>query len=144
MQVFVCFSLSYVLSSLYITQIRQVMARHNLLGNKGEMLASRYLLDKGYAILHYNWRSGHKEIDIIAKERDTLVFVEVKSRSSEQFGNASDAVDDRKIEYLLRAAEAYVIRNRIDLKYRFDIVTVIGDSEPYRIEHIRDAFYATW
>ena len=144
MQVFVCFSLSYVLSSLYITRIRQVMARHNLLGNKGEMLASRYLLDKGYAILHYNWRSGHKEIDIIAKERDTLVFVEVKSRSSEQFGNASDAVDDRKIEYLLRAAEAYVIRNRIDLKYRFDIVTVIGDSEPYRIEHIRDAFYATW
>ena len=53
------------------------MAQHNLLGNKGEMLASRYLLDKGYAVLHYNWRSGHKEIDLIAKERDTLVFVEV-------------------------------------------------------------------
>ena len=53
------------------------MAEHNLLGNKGEMLASRYLLDKGYAVLHYNWRSGHKEIDLIAQQRDTLVFVEV-------------------------------------------------------------------
>lgn len=120
------------------------MAEHNLLGKKGEMLASRCLLDKGFAILHYNWRSGHKEIDIIAKERDTLVFVEVKSRSSEEYGNAADAVDDRKIELLLRAAEAYIRKNRTDLKYRFDIVTVIGRSEPYRIEHIRDAFHATW
>ncbi len=120
------------------------MAQHNLLGKKGEMLASRYLMEKGFAILHYNWRSGHKEIDIIAKERDTLVFVEVKSRSSEDYGNAADAVDNRKIEYLLRAAEAYVLRNRVDLKYRFDIVTVIGNCEPYRIEHITDAFYSTW
>ena len=68
------------------------MAQHNLLGSKGEMLAARFLLDKGYAVLHYNWRSGHKEIDLIAKERDTIVFVEVKSRSSEQYGNAADAV----------------------------------------------------
>ena len=55
------------------------MAEHNLLGDKGEMLAGRFLLDKGYAVLHYNWRSGHKEIDIIARQRDVLVFVEVKN-----------------------------------------------------------------
>lgn len=72
------------------------MAEHNLLGNKGEMLASRYLLDKGYAVLHYNWRSGHKEIDLIAQQRDTLVFVEVKSRASDMYGNAEDAVDDKR------------------------------------------------
>ena len=83
------------------------MAQHNLLGKKGEMLASRYLLDKGYAVLHYNWRSGHKEIDIIAKQRNVLVFVEVKSRASERYGNASEAVDDKKIERLLSAANAY-------------------------------------
>lgn len=108
------------------------------------MLASRYLMDKGFAILHYNWRSGHKEIDIIAKERDTLVFVEVKSRSSELYGNAEQAVDDRKIRLLLSAAQTYILKYGIDLKYRFDIITVIGVCEPYRIEHIRDAFYATW
>lgn len=120
------------------------MAQHNLLGSKGEMLAARFLLDKGYAVLHYNWRSGHKEIDLIAQERDTLVFVEVKSRSSEQYGNAADAVTSRKMNRLISAAEAYIKRNKVNLKFRFDIVTVIGTCEPYRIEHIEDAFYPTW
>ena len=55
------------------------MAEHNLLGNKGEMLASRYLMEQGFAVLRYNWRCGHKEIDLIARERDTLVFVEIQS-----------------------------------------------------------------
>lgn len=120
------------------------MAQHNLLGNKGEMLASRYLLDKGYAVLHYNWRSGHKEIDLIAKERDTLVFVEVKSRTSELYGNAEDAVNDRKMRLLISAAESYITRFKIDLKFRFDVITVIGNCEPYRIEHIEDAFAPSW
>ncbi|MBQ8336565.1 MAG: YraN family protein [Bacteroidaceae bacterium] len=120
------------------------MAEHNLLGNKGEMLASRYLLDKGFAVLHYNWRSGHKEIDLIARERDTLVFVEVKSRRNEQYGDAADAVTEEKIRRLLTAAESYVMRYRVDSPVRFDIVTVIGEHEPYKIEHIRDAFYPNW
>lgn len=120
------------------------MAQHNLLGSKGEMLASRYLLDKGYVIHHYNWRSGHKEIDLVAQERDTLVFVEVKSRTSEAYGNAYDAVDDRKMRLLIAAAESYINKFKIDLKFRFDIVTVVGVCEPYRIEHIIDAFTPTW
>lgn len=120
------------------------MAEHNLLGNKGEMLASRYLMDKGFAVLHYNWRCGHKEIDLIAKERDTLVFVEVKSRRNEQYGNAYDAVTTEKINRLISAAEVYIQRYGIDSPYRFDVVTVVGNSEPYRIEHIIDAFHATW
>ena len=120
------------------------MAQHNLLGDKGEMLASRYLLDKGYAVRHHNWRSGHKEIDIIAQQRDTLVFVEVKSRTSEAFGNAYDAVDEKKTRLLISAAQAYLLKYKIDLKFRFDIITVIGNGEPYRIEHIEDAFYPEW
>lgn len=120
------------------------MAEHNLLGNKGEMLASRYLLDKGYAVLHYNWRSGHKEIDLIAQQHDTLVFVEVKSRTSELYGNAADAVDDKKIRLLISAAQAYILRYKLDLKFRFDIITVIGRCEPYRIEHIEEAFAPIW
>lgn len=120
------------------------MAQHNLLGSKGEMLAARFLLDKGYAVLHYNWHSGHKEIDLIAKERDVLVFVEVKSRSSEIYGDAADAVTPQKINRLISAAEAYVRLNDVDGKFRFDIITVIGSCEPYKIEHIEDAFYPTW
>ncbi len=120
------------------------MAQHNLLGTKGEMLASRYLLDKGYAIRHCNWCSGHKELDIVAQERDTIVFVEVKSRASELYGNAADAVTQTKIDLLISAAQAYLQRYELDLKYRFDIITVIGSCDPYRIEHIEDAFYATW
>lgn len=120
------------------------MAEHNLLGKKGEMIAGRYLLDKGYAILHYNWRSGHKEIDIIAKEGNVLVFVEVKSRRSEVYGSAADAVTEQKMRLLISAAQAYILKNKVDLDFRFDIVTVIGISEPYRIELVRDAFYPTW
>ena len=120
------------------------MALHNLLGNKGEMLASRYLLDKGYAVLYYNWRSGHKEIDIIAKHHNVLVFVEVKTRTDERYGDAFAAVDDKKINLLLSAANAYIQKNNIDLEYRFDVVTVVGCGEHYRIEHIEDAFGATW
>ena len=120
------------------------MAEHNQLGNKGEMLASRYLIDKGYVILHRNWRSGHKEIDVIARDGETLVFVEVKSRRDEFYGNAYEAVTAQKIRRLISAAESYIIRNRIDMCYRFDIVTVVGTGEPYKIEHIQDAFHATW
>ena len=108
------------------------------------MLASRYLLDKGFAVLHYNWRCGHKEIDLIARDRDTLVFVEVKSRRDESYGNAHDAVTQQKIQRLISAAEVYVTRYKIDAPYRFDIVTVVGTCDPYKIEHIKDAFYATW
>ena len=120
------------------------MAEHNLLGNKGEMLASRYLLDKGYAILHYNWRSGHKEIDLIARDRDVLVFVEVKSRRDEIYGDAADAVTPQKIRLLISAAEAYVMKYKVDTPLRFDVVTVVGMCEPYKIEHIIDAFQPTW
>lgn len=120
------------------------MAQHSLLGKKGEMLAARYLLDKGYAIHEYNWRSGHKEIDLIARQRDVLVFVEVKSRATEDFGDAVDAVTPAKIERLIAAAEAYVQQNNIELQFRFDVVTVVGDGDTHAIEHIEDAFYPSW
>lgn len=116
------------------------MAQHNLLGNKGEMLAARYLLDKGIVIREYNWRSGHKEIDLVAQERDELVFVEVKSRRNTLYGEAHDAVTPQKQRNLIAAADAYVKNHNIDLAVRFDIVTVIGDGTTHTIEHIRDAF----
>ncbi|MBO7301763.1 MAG: YraN family protein, partial [Bacteroidaceae bacterium] len=73
-----------------------------------------------------------------------LVFVEVKSRRNESYGNAYEAVTPQKIRLLISAAEAYVRRYALDLPVRFDIVTVIGICEPYKIEHIRDAFRPEW
>lgn len=119
------------------------MAEHNLLGNKGEMLAARYLLDAGFAIHEYNWRSGHKEIDLVAQERDVLVFVEVKTRTSDAYGAAEDAVTESKMSNLVLAAESYVKTKNIDLDIRFDIVTIVGNDEHRSIRHIRDAFYPT-
>ena len=117
------------------------MARHNILGNKGEMLASRYLMEQGFAILEYNWRSGHKEVDLIAKERNVLVFVEVKTRSTDMYGDASEAVTPAKMRNVISAANAYLAMKNLDVEVRFDIVAIIGDDEQHKIEHIRDAFY---
>ncbi|MBQ5663660.1 MAG: YraN family protein [Bacteroidaceae bacterium] len=117
------------------------MAQHNLLGNKGEMLAARYLANEGLAVLEYNWRNGHKEIDLIAKERDILVFVEVKTRRNENYGDVRDAVTPQKMRNIIAAAEAYIERHNIDSPIRFDIVTIVGNGEKHEIEHIKDAFY---
>lgn len=105
------------------------------------MLASRYLAGEGFAILEYNWRSGHKEIDLIAKERDILVFIEVKTRRNENYGDVRDAVTPQKMKNIVAAAETYIKRHDIDLPIRFDIVTIVGNGDSHQIEHIRDAFY---
>lgn len=117
------------------------MAEHNLLGSKGEMLAARYLQEHGIAIRDLNWRCGHKEIDIVAQEHDVLLFVEVKTRSNDNYGNAYDAVTPAKMRRIILAAEAYVKRYDIDLETRFDVITIVGNDDNHRIEHIRNAFY---
>ena len=118
-----------------------LMAKHNILGLNGESLAASYLQEKGYTILDRNWRSGHKELDLIARKDSTLVVVEVKTRSSDNFGSPQDAVDERKIRRLVMAADAYVRLNALDLEVRFDIVTVIDDDGQVKVEHIEDAFF---
>lgn len=118
-----------------------LMAKHNILGLNGESLAASYLQEKGYTILDRNWRSGHKELDLVARKDSTLVVVEVKTRSSDNFGSPQDAVDERKIRRLVMAADAYVRLNALDLEVRFDIVTVIDDDGRVRMEHIEDAFF---
>ena len=117
------------------------MAEHNILGHKGEMLAARYLMEQGFAVLEYNWRSGKKEIDIIAKERNVLVFVEVKTRSTDAYGDAVEAVTPDKISNIISAANSYLKMKKLDTEVRFDVVTLVGNIGNCRIEHIRDAFY---
>jgi putative endonuclease len=117
------------------------MAEHNDLGKWGEDLAADYLQRKGYVILERDWRSGHRDLDIIALDGDVVVFVEVKTRRNRLFGDPVDAVGYQKIRNLQQAANHYVKYRRINCDIRFDIVCVTGtaDSEA-DIEHIENAF----
>ena len=113
----------------------------NLLGDKGESLAVDFLKKKNYQILKTNWRSGHKEIDIIAKDNEVLVIVEVKTRASDSFGQPSDFVNHKKHSHLFQAAEDYIYQKNYSGEVRFDIISVLKKNEKWEVEHIEDAFY---
>ena len=120
--------------------ITDIMSEHYDLGRKGEDEAVRYLENKGYYIMHRNWRSGKKELDIVARDGNEVVFVEVKTRRNMNFGRPEEAVDNRKIRRIVASADAYVRNYAVDLPIRFDIITVVGAESPFEIEHIPDAF----
>ncbi|EHO68007.1 YraN family protein [Segatella maculosa] len=119
------------------------MARHNELGKAGEDFAASYLEHAGYGIIERDWRQGSRDIDIVARTEDgtTVVFVEVKTRSSDAIVRPEDAVDARKIRNLGRAADAYVKERAIWNELRFDLINIVGTApENFRLEHIIDAF----
>ncbi|WP_233898592.1 YraN family protein [Tenacibaculum piscium] len=116
------------------------MAQHNDLGEKGEQLAIEYLQKKGYVIVEKNYRFKKAEVDIIAKKSDTLIVVEVKTRSSSYFGNPQDFVNPKKIKLLVYAMNHYVHQKNIDLEIRFDIIGILQTNNTFKIEHIEDAF----
>ena len=119
------------------------MAKHNDFGRHSEIMAQNYLMSIGYKILETNWRSGHKEIDIIAKDENIIVIVEVKSRTNDIFAKPEDAVNFKKIKNIVRAANTYLISHNIENDSRFDIITLLlMPSGEYKIEHIKDAFIA--
>lgn len=115
------------------------MAAHNELGQWGEGLAAAYLQEKGYEILERDWKSGHHDLDIIAKDDSTLVFVEVKTRRSRLFGDPEEAVDYKKRQSLQLAINHYVKSHRCSRQVRFDIISIVGTigSKP-EIDHIID------
>lgn len=117
------------------------MAEHNELGKWGEELAAKYLEQKGYVIRDRDWRQGKLDLDIVADDGETVVFVEVKARKTNAFGQPEQAVDVKKIKRLARAADSYVKSLGVSAPLRFDIVSIIGDQkEAQTIEHIVDAF----
>lgn len=120
--------------------ILEYMAAHNDLGKWGENCAAEYLQRKGYTIVVRDWKSGHRDIDIVAKDNETLVFVEVKTRRNRVFIEPVEAVNWQKRRNLQRAINHYVKYYRVDDDIRFDIITVVGtmdDTEP-EIEHLKD------
>jgi putative endonuclease len=117
------------------------MATHNQLGNKGEEIAVTYLLKNKYRILERNWRYKKAEVDIIAIKKGVLAVVEVKTRSSDYFGNPQDFVNQKKIQLLVNAVNEYVLTKNLDVEVRFDIIAILKTNEQFEITHLKDAFY---
>lgn len=120
------------------------MAKHNELGKLGEELAVEFLQQNGYTILETNWTFQKAEIDIIAQIDNTLAVVEVKTRSSIEFGLPQDFVKPKKIQLLVKAVNEYVISKDLDVVIRFDIIAIYKEENNYKIDHIPDAFYHFW
>ena len=116
------------------------MADHNELGTRGEDEAVTFLIKKGYKIKERNWRFAKAEIDIIAENEDWLVMIEVKTRSSDAFGNPEEFVSKSKQKHLIRAANRYLELNPTDKDTRFDIISIVIEPK-FSIEHIPEAFY---
>jgi putative endonuclease len=116
------------------------MAIHNELGKKGELLAVAYLQKKGYRILERNWRYLKAEIDIIALGKNTLVIAEVKTRSSTYFGLPQEFINSSKIKLLVSAANEYVISKNLGYEVRFDIISIVLQNGPAKIEHLKNGF----
>ncbi len=116
------------------------MAVHNDLGEKGEEMAVLFLQKHGYEILERNWRYKKAEVDVIAQKKEVLAVIEVKTRSSNYFGNPQDFVNQKKIQLLVEAINEYVISKDLDVEVRFDIVAIVKNKNTTKIEHLEDSF----
>lgn len=118
------------------------MARKDELGRSGEERAAGYLEEQGYRLLARNWRCTQGELDIVAVRDGVVVFVEVKTRSTVDFGHPFEAVDDRKRERLWRLAHAWIREHPLAVRgmsLRLDAIGIIGaDPATASLEHLAD------
>jgi len=119
------------------------MASHNELGQEGEKLALQYLINKGYFFVEKNWRAGKDEIDIIVlcPKKERLIFVEVKTRNSDFFGEPHLAVKTKKRDHLIKAANSFIQQNNYDQEAQFDIISIVLNKNAFDLEHIEEAFW---
>ncbi|MCH2192671.1 YraN family protein [Kordia sp.] len=117
------------------------MATHNEVGIEGEKLAVIHLKKQGYDVLETNYRFQKAEVDIIARKKDILVVVEVKTRTSADFGNPEEFVSKKKIQLLVKAIDNYINDSDLDVEVRFDVIAVLMQKNDVTINHIEDAFY---
>jgi putative endonuclease len=122
------------------------MAAHNDLGKRGEDIAKEFFTSKGYKIRDSNWRSGNYELDFIAENTDSVVMVEVKTRTSTTFGQPIDFINDAKMKRTLQAAHNYILYHKIEKNVQIDVVSIVCDkeSDAYRLEHFPDAITPKW
>ena len=119
------------------------MARSHSLGQLGEDLAAEHLAKNGFTILARNWKTGKREIDIIAADENFVIFTEVKTRMADFQLHPLDAISVPKQRNIIFAAQTWLERNPDKREARFDVITVIIDGNRREIEHIEDAFYPT-
>ncbi len=100
------------------------MAYHNDTGKKGEALAAIWFEEKGYSILHTNWRHKNLEVDIIASKNNILHFIEVKAVTTLKFGNPEDKVSEKKIRNLINASEEYLFQHPHWHRIQFDVLSI--------------------
>lgn len=118
------------------------MPKHKETGINGENIAENFLLNNGYTILHRNWRYSKLEVDIIAQKDGLVVFMEVKTRTSFDFGYPEESVTLKKRKYLKSAAAAYIDASPTRIDVRFDIVSILLNGGTVKeIKHFEDAFY---
>lgn len=115
--------LSYIFS-LTATNYATNMAHHNNTGKTGEDLAGIWFEEKGYTILHKNWRHKNLEVDIIATKNNMLHFIEVKAVTTLKFGNPEDKVSEKKIRNLINASEEYLFQNPQWQRIQFDVLSI--------------------
>lgn len=120
------------------------MVPSRLRGDKGEEAAARFLRERGFTVLERNWRFRQWELDIVCRDGDTLVFVEVKTRKIGGMGIPADALDHGKRTRLVKAASHYLSRNDAwDEPCRFDFVAVVDCGTTMNVEHVENAFDLT-
>lgn len=115
------------------------MAKHNEIGVFGENQAVFYLETNGYQILERNFRFRKGEIDIIAYKNPFVCFVEVKTRSSNDWGKPEEAINSHKEKLLINTANAFLEQHEMDEMARFDVITIVGDEKKFEIKHLKDA-----
>ncbi|MGD0754411.1 MAG: YraN family protein [Bacteroidales bacterium] len=119
------------------------MAESHNLGQKGEDLAADYLKNTGFKILFRNWKWGKHEIDIIAENKDFVVFVEVKTRTDDYQMDPRTSITKDKQRSIIWAANGYLQKFNVDKEGRFDIIIIIKKGDSYQIDHTENAFYPT-
>lgn len=115
--------------------------QHIELGQLGENLAVDHLITKNFEILDRNYRWKKSEIDIICKQNNLLIVVEVKTRQTAAYGQPYDAVTRSKQKQIIKVTNQYIEENDIDLEVRFDVISIVQNQHRTGIEHIEGAFY---
>ncbi|MFM7838443.1 MAG: YraN family protein [Chitinophagaceae bacterium] len=117
------------------------MATHNEIGKSGEKLACEWIASRGYTLLHKNWRSGRREVDIIAAKCNCLHFIEVKTNTTLQFGYPEQRVSTRKMQHLLRAAEEFLALNPGWAQIQFDTLSILLKPAQIPLIHYFEDIY---
>jgi len=121
--------------------MKQEKTDNKIKGDEGEILASKYLVEHGYQIIHTKWKHGRFELDIIATKDNFLVFVEVKTRYSNEYGEPWEAVNKAKRKKICLSGDAYIQQYDTEMEPRFDIISIVHANNRTEILHIEEAFW---